>query len=75
MKQHTITFRCSQVQMNRLDDALISLSHNTRTELLATALEEFLDFAEQGDISGLNLFELVQRIDSEGSAQQFSSQV
>lgn len=75
MKQHTITFRCSQVQLNRLDNALVSLSHNTRTELLVTALEEFLDFAEQEDISGLNLFELVQRIDTKGSAQHFSSQV
>ncbi len=75
MKQHTITFRCSQAQMNRLDEALISLCHNTRTELLSAALEEFLDFAEQEDISGLNLFELVHRIDTEGSARHFSSQV
>lgn len=75
MKQHSITFRCSQTQIKRLEDALTTLCIDTRTELLATALEEFLNFAEQKNISELNLFELVRHIDAQGSALPFSAQV
>lgn len=74
MKQHSITFRCSQTQIKRLEDALTTLCIDTRTELLATALEEFLNFAEQKNISELNLFELVRHIDTQGSALPFSTQ-
>lgn len=50
------------------------LSYETRTELLSCALEDFLHYVEQKDVAQLDLFELVQRINKEGSAREFSQQ-
>ena len=51
-----------------------TLECDNRTAVLSDALEAFLHFTEQEDIAGLNLFELVSRIDAEGSALEFASQ-
>lgn len=51
-----------------------TLACENRTNVLAAALEEFLQFAEQKEIAELDLFELVKRINTEGSACEFSSQ-
>ena len=51
-----------------------ALECENRTNILSTALEEFLHFAEQDDVAALNLFELVNRIDTEGSACAFATQ-
>ncbi|MBQ4594065.1 MAG: hypothetical protein IJA81_05500 [Akkermansia sp.] len=74
MKLKSITFRCSEAQMSRLESAMNTLECDNRTAVLSDALETFLRFTEQEDIAGLNLFELVSRIDAEGSALEFASQ-
>lgn len=74
MKLKSITFRCSEAQMSRLESAMNTLECDNRTAVLSDALEAFLRFTEQEDIAGLNLFELVSRIDAEGSARAFASQ-
>ncbi len=51
-----------------------ALECENRTNILSTALEEFLHFAEQDEVAELNLFELVNRIDTEGSACEFATQ-
>ena len=71
----SITFRCSTAQRTRLESAMRQApTANNRTALIATALEEFLAFAEQEHIAALDLFELVARIDSTGSQAAFSQQ-
>lgn len=71
----SITFRCTTAQRTRLESALrLSQPGKNRTALIATALEEFLAFAEQEHIAALDLFELVARIDSTGSQAAFSQQ-
>ncbi len=60
--------------MSRLESAMNTLECDNRTAVLSDALETFLRFTEQEDIAGLNLFELVSRIDAEGSALEFASQ-
>lgn len=74
MKLKSVTFRCSEEQQTRLCHAMNRLSYATRTELLACALEDFLHFVEQEDVAALDLFELVQRINQEGSARDFAQQ-
>lgn len=74
MNLKSITFRCSAAQLNRLERAMSTLACENRTNVLAAALEEFLQFAEQKEIAELDLFELVNRINTEGSACEFSSQ-
>ena len=46
----------------------------TRTAFISTAIEEFLNFAEQADIAKLNLCALVEQVDSIGSAAPFREQ-
>lgn len=74
MKLKSVTFRCSEEQQTRLCQAMNRLSYETRTELLSCALEDFLHYVEQKDVAQLDLFELVQRINKEGSAREFSQQ-
>lgn len=73
MKQKSITFRCSACQNERLNHALAH-STATRTDFITTALERFLDYAEQADIRNKNLFELVQDIDAQGDGPSFEQQ-
>lgn len=74
MKHKSITFRCTDTQMQRLNKAMAVLECENRSAILSAALEEFLHFAEQDEILALNLFELVDRIDSQGSGVDFASQ-
>ena len=72
-KQKSITFRCTEPQHNRLEQALQD-SARTRTDLISTALEQFLSFAESEDIRGLDIFALVHEIDGRGSAVPFAEE-
>ncbi|MCH5284412.1 MAG: hypothetical protein J1E42_02330 [Akkermansiaceae bacterium] len=74
MKLKSITFRCSTAQFERLESTLRATSADTRTAALSSALEEFLDFAEQQDSRALDLFALVDRVDHTGSGPTFAEQ-
>ncbi|MBQ7023725.1 MAG: hypothetical protein IJN29_09090 [Akkermansia sp.] len=74
MNLKSITFRCSAAQRSRLDAAMLAHPDKSRTAFISSALEAFLAFVEQEEISTLNLFQLVERIDSTGSGCSFSSQ-
>lgn len=74
MKLKSITFRCSEAQLNRLESAMASTDARNRTAFISDALASFLAFAEQKDIRELNLFELVERVDSTQAAIPFSQQ-
>lgn len=74
MKLKSITFRCSEAQLNRLESAMASTDARNRTAFISDALASFLAFAEQEDIRELNLFELVERVDSTQAAIPFSQQ-
>lgn len=72
-KQKSITFRCADAQHGRLESALQDVPL-TRTDIISTALEQFLTFAESEDIRELDIFALVQEIDSRGSAVPFAEE-
>lgn len=72
-KQKSITFRCADAQHRRLETALQE-SALTRTDLICTALEQFLGFAESEDIRSMDIFALVQEIDSRGSGVPFAEE-
>lgn len=72
-KPKSITFRCSEAQHRRLEHALQE-GTLTRTDLICTALEQFLGFAESEDIRRMDIFALVQEIDSRGSAVLFAEE-
>lgn len=73
MNLHSVTFRCSAAQHERLEQAL--LHHKiTRTEFILHALENFLDFAEQEEIKKLDLFELVEQVDAGTEGPRFEEQ-
>lgn len=74
MKLQSITFRCAEAQLKRLKTAMNNLACPNRTILLSAAVEEFLHFAEQTEVKEMNLFEMVQHIDSIGSTHRFSTQ-
>ena len=74
MKLKSITFRCSRPQLQRLESTMLSCKENNRTTFITTALEEFLNYAEQPTIAVLDLFALVSDIDSIGSGDKFASQ-
>lgn len=73
MNQKSITFRCSAQQQQRLHSALTNHCC-TRTELITTALESFLAYAEQEHILTKNLFDLVEDIDAHGHGPSFAEQ-
>ncbi len=52
---------------------MLYLDETNRTSFITTALEEFLAFAEQKQISDLNLFELVHEIDAMGRGEKFAN--
>lgn len=74
MKLKSITFRCSQAQLNRMENAILTSSAESRTAFISEALETFLTFAEQDEIQRLNLFELVDRVDAKGTSTPFAQQ-
>ena len=75
MKAKAITFRCSQAQYDRMEAFIKALpTPMTRTAVLCTALEEFLNFAEEKKIRAMDLFELVDYLDRTGSGLRFSEQ-
>lgn len=74
MKLKSITFRCSDAQLARLESAMQSAMNDNRTAFISNALESFLAFAEQEDVQKLDLFELVQRVDEAEGAIPFSQQ-
>ena len=75
MKAKAITFRCSQAQYDRMEAFIKALpTPMTRTAVLCTALEEFLDLTEEKKIRAMNLFELVDYLDRTGSGLRFSEQ-
>ena len=75
MKAKAITFRCSQAQYDRMEAFIKALpTPMTRTAVLCTALEEFLDLTEEKKIRAMDLFELVDYLDRTGSALRFSEQ-
>ena len=47
---------------------------DTRTSVLSAALEEFLDYVEHGEVRRMNLFDLVQHVEQQGSGARFSDQ-
>lgn len=73
MNLRSITFRCSSTQLSRVVSAMSDLSTESRTAFITSALEDFLNFAEQEEISALDLFDLVAMVDSTGSAIPFAA--
>lgn len=73
MNLHSVTFRCSAAQHERLEQALLR-EGSTRTEFILNALETFLDFAEQEEIQKLDLFELVEQVDAGNTGPHFGEQ-
>ncbi len=74
MKLKSITFRCSSAQLSRMESAMLSTSAFSRTAFISEALSAFLAFAEQEEIQKLNLFELVDKVDSPQNSIPFSQQ-
>lgn len=70
-KAKSITFRCSEVQYQRLKKHMEG-SDKTRTAVISEALKSFLDFAEEN--KHLDLFELVEAVDSIGEKLKFEDQ-
>lgn len=73
MSTKAITFRCTSAQYARMNALLAEIPGN-RTALLIEALEQFLIFAENEENRALNLFSLVERIDSLHPATTFAEQ-
>ena len=73
MLARTITFRCSEAQLCRMQQAIGQTDAN-RAALISAALEDFLDFAESPDIRSLDLFALVDTVDAQGGGCLFGDQ-
>lgn len=69
-KAKSVTFRCTEKQHRRLEEALMRTGMN-RTQFIEKALREFLEFAEQEDIRKLDLFALVEAVDALGAGVTF----
>lgn len=75
MKPKPITFRCTNRQLERLHLAMHNDAVGTsRTAYISDALQSFLDFVESKEGAGMNLFELVNKIDAVGSRVPFGEQ-
>lgn len=74
MKLRSITFRCTVAQHSRLRQVMQKNLGDTRTSVLSAALEEFLDYVEHGEVRRMNLFDLVQHVEQQGSGARFSDQ-
>lgn len=73
MKLKSITFRCTDIQQRKLEKEQ-QRSGMTRTDIICTALEDFLQFSEQKSTQRLNLFELVAEIDTLCGGIRFSDE-
>ncbi len=73
MNLKSITFRCSEAQHNRINNALLSWG-GTRTELICAALDSFLNYAGEDARRSRDLFELVREIDAASTGPRFSEQ-
>lgn len=75
MKLKPITFRCTNRQLERLH---LAMHHDaagaSRTAYISEALQSFLDFVESKEGAGMDLFQLVRKIDKEGSRVPFGEQ-
>lgn len=75
MKLKPITFRCTNRQLERLHLAMHNdAAGGNRTAYISDALQSFLDFVESKESAGLDLFQLVHKIDAEGSRVPFGEQ-
>lgn len=72
MKQKSVTFRCSDSLLNRMEDGMLALKNGNRTDFISKSLEEFLAFVETEEIRKLDLFALVKRVDNIGAQHSFS---
>lgn len=75
MKAKSLTFRCSPAQLKRLQTAMAYLPFESKTKLLAAALNEFLNFVNSAEMSQLNLFDLVAEIDKTGTGAAFWEEI
>ena len=73
MNQKSITFRCTEQQLQRLDNVRDE-KQTSRTAFITTALDQFLTYAEQREIRQQTLFELVQGIDKMSTGPSFEDQ-
>lgn len=73
MNQKSITFRCSTAQQQRLQEALQRTNSN-RTDFILTALEHFLLYAESESVQRMDLFAMVDDINSIGNGPPFAEQ-
>jgi hypothetical protein len=73
MSVKSITFRCSEQQIQRINAARL-LRACSRTSLITEALQFFLNYAEQSHIREKNLFALVRDIDESGDKTPFEEQ-
>lgn len=74
MKLKSITFRCSPAQFERLENAMRYTKIDTRTQALSSAIEEFLNFAEQSEARAMDLFALVAHVDQGNAGPSFAEQ-
>lgn len=73
MNLKSITFRCTALQHGRMQAAVDMLA-TSRTNIITSALEAFLSYAEQEHISRMNLFDLVEDIDTVGNGPRFADE-
>ena len=72
MRHKSITFRCSASQLERMSDVLQAHEQN-RSSCLSDALQQFLRFADDSEAENLDLFGIVDKVDSMGGPM-FSDQ-
>ena len=71
MNMKSITFRCSAAQYEQLNHAQQDIASN-RTELITSALEAFLSYADQPHICQQDLFRLVSELDNASHGPHFA---
>ena len=71
MNMKSITFRCSAAQYEQLNHAQQDIASN-RTDLITSALEAFLSYADQPHIRQQDLFRLVSELDNASHGPHFA---
>lgn len=71
MTMKSITFRCSAAQYEQLKNGQQDTVGN-RTELITSALEAFLSYADQPHIRQQDLFRLVSELDNASQGPHFA---
>lgn len=74
-KKQSVTFRCSEKQLARLMKFMEDHHQTNRSETITNAIKQFLDYAEQEEIRKLDLFQLVDDVNSKGEKILFEDQV